>query len=101
MSIYLAYKATVWFKIPIKSEESLDSIIKKIEQGIHPSELYDDSDIDSDIGECELLYDSEEILTPEQNSGQPTIEVVEYGAIDPQTKIVWTKQIWSNAKQEY
>ena len=75
MDKYLDYKAIIWFRIPIQSEETLQKVKQKIEEGFLPSELYDDSDIQNELGQCEPLYDTEEFISPNENDGQSTIEI--------------------------
>jgi len=75
MNNYLDYKATVWFRIPIESKESADKIIKKLETGYLPSELYNDKNICEQLGSCEILYDTETYLSPQENKSHKTIEI--------------------------
>lgn len=74
MDNYLDYKATVWFRIPIQSEEALQKVKQKIEEGLYPSELYDEF-TRHELGQCEILYETEEFMIPDENDGQSTIEL--------------------------
>jgi hypothetical protein len=84
---YLDYKATVWFRIPIKSKEYLEKVKNMIESGDSPSDLYNDLDIEHEIGECEVLFETEEFINPEENQNQSTIEIYEDG------KLIWRNSI--------
>lgn len=75
MNNYLDYKATIWFRIPVDSKESLQKIKEKLKQGMLPAELYNQSDFIDTIGQCEPLYETEEFINPNENGGQSTIEL--------------------------
>ena len=75
MDNYLDYKATIWFRIPIGNKKVLDEVIQKIKQGMRPSELYDELDIEHELGQCEPLFETEEFISPNENDGQSTIEI--------------------------
>lgn len=89
--MYLDYKATIWFRIPIESEDDLEKIKKKMESGELPSELYNDPDLK--IGQCEPLYDTEEFISPNENDGQSTIEIFN----DPVNTFSPTNLVWDNS----
>lgn len=91
MEHYLDYKATIWFRIPIDSKEALDKVIEKVEQGILPSELY--NDMSEELGKCECMLDSEEFISPTENDGQSTIEI--YSGNDNGNQ----ECIWDNSKE--
>lgn len=73
MDIYLDYKATVWFRIPISSEEALEKVLAKIKEGKTPSDLYNEFEED-EIGQCEPLYDTETFMDISMNEGYSTVE---------------------------
>lgn len=81
-NIYLDYKATVWFRIPIYSKESLEEIKELLNKGFTPGELYD-LDLEGKIGQCEPLYDTEEFIHPEENADFPTVEIFK------DTEVIW------------
>lgn len=87
MDIYLDYKATTWFRIPIQNKQVLEKVKEKIQQGMLPSELYNDLDTEHELGACELLYDTEEFITPNENDGHSTIEI--YKNEDNDIQIIW------------
>lgn len=80
MEHYIDYKATVWFRIPVKKED-LELITNKLVNGATPTELYDD--IDLELGQCEPLYDTEEFISPNENGSQNTIEIFS------DTQLIW------------
>jgi hypothetical protein len=72
MKHYIDYKATVWFRIPIKKKD-LELITNKLINGKTPADLY--NDVDLELGQCEPLYDTEEFILPFKNDSQSTIEI--------------------------
>lgn len=80
MEHYIDYKATVWFRIPIKKED-LELITNKLVNGETPADLY--NDIDLELGQCEPLYDTEEFMLPSENDNQNTIEIFS------DTQVIW------------
>jgi hypothetical protein len=92
MDNYLDYKATIWFRIPIWSEEALFKVKQKLKEGLTPADLYDLLDSDIEIGQCEPLYDTEEFLKPIENGNQPTIEIYKGDGSD-------VEMIWDNTVQ--
>lgn len=99
MDKYLDYKATIWFRIPIQSEEVLQKVKQKIEEGLLPSELYNELDTEHELGQCELLYDTEEFISPNENDGQSTIEL--YGGSDNgNQECIWDNSYESEIKRK-
>jgi hypothetical protein len=94
MKHYLDYKATVWFRIPINSKEDVELVKNKLFNGETPSDLYNDEILE--VGQCELLYDTEEFMLPVENDNQSTIELYEIQKIDNCTQPI---MIWDNTKK--
>ena len=94
MSNYLDYKATIWFRIPINSEKIFKKVKKKVDEGTLPAELYDDIELNSELGQCEPLYDTEEFISPNENDGQSTIEIYK------DTETVWDNSYESEIKRK-
>ena len=99
MDKYLDYKATIWFRIPIQSEEVLQKVKQKIEEGLLPSELYNELDTEHELGQCELLYDTEEFISPNENDGQSTIELYS-GSDNGNQKCIWDNSYESEIKRK-
>ena len=93
---YLDYKATIWCRIPIKSNDALKRVQEKIEANILPSELYNDLDSDNDVGRCEILYETEEFISPNENDGNATIEIW-----DDEGNFIWDNSYESEIKRKY
>ena len=72
--MYLDYKATVWFRIPISSEEALEKVLTKVKEGKTHSDLYNEFEED-EIGQCEPLYDTETFMDTSMNEGFSTVEI--------------------------
>lgn len=94
MGHYLDYKATVWFRIPVNSKEDLELVKNKLANGGIPSDLYNDEILE--VGECEILYDTEEFILPIENDNQSTIELYEIQKINNCTQPI---MIWDNTKK--
>lgn len=80
------YKSSVW--IQIKFHDKLpdrEKLIRDLQTGLHPTEM------DLPDAEWNVIYDTEEQLTPEENDGQATIEIMEYNANGQ-----WLETTWSN-----
>lgn len=83
MSYVLDIKNTIWQRIEFDSEEQMLDVKSKLDSG----ELTTGLDvIDHLAGDCEIeyLYDTLEEMYPEENQGNPTIEV-----IDEQGATIW------------
>lgn len=80
MDHYIDYKATIWFRIPVEKED-LELIANKLTNGETPTDLYNDENLK--LGQCELLYDTEEFILPNENDNQNTIEIYS------DTQLIW------------
>lgn len=95
MSNYLDYKATVWYRIPIKDKKHIPKVIEKLNEGDTPSDIFDhllewgDNSLYS-----EDVENSEEFITPLENNDQPTIEIYK------DNKLIWqNKEIYGNKQK--
>lgn len=93
MSNYIDYKATIWFRIPIESDEALKKVKEKLETGSLPVHVYDEL-LMEDLGQCETLYDTEEFINPNENDGQATIEIYS------DDKMIWDNSYESEIKRK-
>lgn len=94
MNARLDYKATIWFKIPLNSDDAVTIAKRLIEENTLPSELYNVL-TDKELGQCEPLYETEEFLTAEENDSQATIEIYnEYN------KLVWDNSYQSELRRK-
>ena len=85
MSYNIFYKSSIWTKIRLHDEVDIEDVKEQLENGIHPDALeLNDPDF---LSEWDVLYDTEEILTTEDNLGSETIEIQ-----DNDTKEI----IWNN-----
>lgn len=88
----LHYKVTAWCKLKFKGNIKKEDIIKKLEEGYLPLEIgYDKIVPNLENCEWELINDTDEYLTPEENDGYSTIELME------ETEEGWLESIWDNA----
>ena len=83
------YKTTMWCRIILDdSKISKEEVLQKLNEGQSPSEIGFDEDINS---QWEVMGDTEEFITPVENDGQSTIEVME------ETEKGWLEVIWDNS----
>ncbi len=99
MDKYLDYKATIWFRIPIQTEEALEKVKEKINSGLLPSELYNELSTEHDLGQCECLYETEEFISSNENDGQSTIELYS-GDDNGNQECIWDNSYESEIKRK-
>ena len=88
----LHYKVTAWCKLKFKGNIKKEDIIKKLEEGYLPLEVgYDEIVPGLENCEWEAINDTEEYLSPEENDGEATIELME------ETEKGGLKAIWDNS----
>ena len=86
------YKCTTWCKLKFDGDVKKEDIIKKLKEGYLPLELgYADVVPNLENCEWEAINDTEEYLTPEENDGYSTIELME------ETEEGWLESIWDNS----
>ena len=86
------YKVTSWCKLKFDGNVQKEDIIKKLEEGYLPLELGYDGIIPNLVNyEWEAINDTEEYLSPEENDGEATIELME------ETERGWLESIWDNS----
>lgn len=74
--MYIDYKATVWFRVPIHNKDKFETIKKLLEKGASIDDLYNDPNIKyEDLGALEAILDTEELMSVEENDGCSTIEL--------------------------
>lgn len=93
MSKYVDYLCKVWGRLHFSEDTDMNKVIEKLEQGYLPSELCDDPELG--FQEFELLVNSEEYLSPQENQGRQTIEI--YDDIDNPNP--WQELIWDNVNK--
>lgn len=79
----LHFKVSVWRELSFIEGTPLQEIVDAIQKTV-----YDAYDMDSFIGETDVL-ESEELLFPEDNDNQPTIEIFSENTL-----------VWSNWETE-
>ena len=81
------YKTTMWCKIILdETKISKEEVLQKLNEGYLPSEIGFDNDINS---QWEIIGDTEEFITPAENDGQSTIELMEYQDGKLGSQCVW------------
>ena len=84
------YKTTMWCKIILdETKISKEEVLQKLNEGYLPSEIGFDEDINSEWG---VIEDTEEFITPTENDGYSTIELMEY-----QDDKLGLQCIWDNS----
>ena len=71
---YIDYKTTIWQRLYFTDETDMQEKIKKLEKDYLPFDL---AEAGEGFIENEILYDTQEFITAEENDGQSTIEVFE------------------------
>ena len=72
----IRYKTTMWCKIILdETKISEEEVLQKLNEGYLPSEIGFDNDINS---QWEVIGDTEEFITPAENDGESTIELMKY-----------------------
>lgn len=90
------YKTTMWCKIILDENKiSKEEVLQKLNEGYSPSEIGFNEDINS---EWEIIEDTEEFISPNENDGQSTIEVYEDGDNDMQ--IIWDNSYEAEIKRK-
>lgn len=87
--MHLDYKATIWFRYFIDTEEDFQKVKEYLESN-NPStvnKIYENEEISHMLGQCEEMMDTEEPLTPKENKGYSTIELFN------DTETVWSNEI--------
>ena len=86
------YLCRTWCKLKFDGDVKKEDIIKKLEEGYLPLEIgYDGIVPNLENCEWEAINDTEEYLTPEENDGYSTIELME------ETEVGWLRCIWDNS----
>ena len=89
------YKVTTWCKLKFDGVFKKEDIIKKLEEGYLPLEIgYDKIVPNLENCEWELINDTDEYMSTEENDGYSTIELME------ETKEGCLKSIWDNSIKE-
>lgn len=88
MSKYIDTKVTIWGRIRLKDDADMNKLIEMLKKNNSINSICDES---LGFSEYEILYDTEEEITPEENNGDPTIEVFDdaISSVEP----LWTNQI--------
>ena len=85
MSYYIDEKVTIWrrtyYNVEGTEEEIKNKLIDQFESK-YPTDI--------EIFDSEILYETEESITPEENNGMPTIEIFNDNG----------DTIWSNVKEK-
>ena len=92
------YKTTMWCKIILDENKiSKEEVLQKLNEGQLPSEIGFDEDINS---QWEVIYDSEEYISPIENDGQSTIELMEYQEGKLGMQCIWDNSFDSEIKRK-
>ena len=92
------YKTTMWCKIILDENKiSKEEVLRRLNEGQLPSEIGFDEDINS---QWEVMGDTEEFITPVENDGQSTIELMEYREGKLGMQCVWDNSFDSEIKRK-
>ena len=92
------YKTTMWCKIILdETKISKEEVLQKLNEGQLPSEIGFDDDINS---EWMIIDDTEEFITPAENDGESTIELMEYQNGKLGLQCIWDNSYESELKRK-
>lgn len=92
------YKTTMWCRIILdETKISKEEVLKQLNEGYLPSEIGFDDDINS---EWEVISETEEFITPAENDGQSTIELMEYQDGKLGLQCIWNNSFKSELKRK-
>lgn len=92
------YKATMWCKIILDdSKISKEEVLQKLNEYQLPLEIGFNDDINS---QWEIIDDTEEFITPIENDGQSTIELMEFQEGKLGMQCVWDNSYESEVKRK-
>ena len=92
------YKTTMWCKVILDENKiSKEEVLQKLNEGYSPSEIGFDKDINSEWG---VIEDTEEFITPAENDGQSTIELMEYQDGKLGLQCIWDNSYESELKRK-
>lgn len=97
----LHYKCTMWCKLKFDGDVKEEDIIKKLEEGYLPLELgYDSVVPNSNNCEWEIIDDSEEYITPSENNGYATIELMKFQEGELGMQCIWDNSYETQLKEK-
>lgn len=92
------YKCTAWCKIILPEDVNKEEILQKLNKGILPLEIaYDNLDMNV---EWEIINETEEFMSAEENDGQSTIELMESEKGSTGLKCIWDNSFESELKRK-
>ena len=92
------YKTTMWCKIILdETKISKEEVLQKLNEGQLPEEIGFAEDINS---EWMIIDDTEEFITPAENDGQSTIELMEYREGKLGMQCIWDNSFESEIERK-
>ena len=92
------YKTTMWCKIILDENKiSKEEVLRRLNEGQFPSEIGFDDDINS---EWMIIDETEEFITPVENDGQSTIELMEYREGKLGMQCIWDNSFESEIERK-
>lgn len=92
------YKCTTWCKIILPEDVSKEEILQKLNDGILPLEIaYDNPSMNV---EWEIINETEEFMTVEENDGQSTIELMDSKEGNIGLECIWDNSFESELKRK-
>ena len=82
--ICVDYKVTIWDRLYFNDDANVDNIIELLKNGEDPRNLTTD---EYKFSHCEFIDGSSELISPEENDNQSTIEVID---------LTTYKGLWTN-----
>lgn len=82
----LQFKVTTWQKMELPDDTDINDLIRDLKEGTTPMEIFELSECQFDI---EPILETEELIQPEENNWNPTIELYDCENCSP----IWTNEI--------
>lgn len=83
--MYIDYKVTMWRRAFFDNADHIEEIIKELTE----NKTYYVFDEKLGFTESQVLYETEEEMSPEENNGESTIEIYTSG----NDKLIWSNEI--------
>ncbi len=84
----LQYKCTIWCSFKFDKDVKASEIIKLLEKGVDVNEIASSKEYCDKVS-FDYAFETEEILTPDDNKGYATIELIDYSKKHNGMHIVW------------
>lgn len=96
----LHYKCTVWCSIKFNEDVDKELIIEKLNSGMLPLDVAYSHEEETGNVEWEVINETEEFISVEENNGESTIELMEYQEGKLGLQCIWDNSFESEIKRK-